>query len=508
MFRRLSVLRLFFVIFALSSLTCVLGFSGAGSSDGDTSRGKFFRGHGSGGDTKGFRSLGGVSDSQSFMRRSSGQSFGQPSSISSVRLDPFDPYVARSEGVDYVRIDRRQFGRPDQLSKSGRFGPESRYRQRQRGYRLPSLENRFNGKVNRSVDFQNDPGVSIRSLPPITDDLTWRIKLMARRERMIEEGIIPESEVYKRQEQATLQRINSDVNYINKSVSETVQREKKITELLAPSESDQIDSPLSPDELRQKITEMLDKEMFDKKHVDGLDDLKKDFDDADPANVPKPKRSKVSGDEGHEDGEKSNGAEGADVTGYIGGSVQGDKYVDIKSKRSLELLEKAKGFKKYAEEKYQAYIVNADKFLQNGEYHNAKDSYEIAGVWKSGDARAFAGKASAHLAVGEYMSSAQNFIRAMDSSGDYAGKKVDVATLIGNNELYKKRVSEIDDIYHSGRYYKVAFLLAYLSCQDGDFKLAKECIDSAELKLSGTVGWQSLSNVIEKRLTISNKSVD
>lgn len=447
--KRLSELPLFFTICVLSFLTCGVGF-GEVFSSGNSSGNSHFRGHGYGGSTSDSRSLGGTSNS--FMRRSSGFFSGQRKSG---HLDPLDPFVSRSEGVDYVRIDSPpiQTGRLDRLrSLSPNFGVR-------RKYRLPSLDSRLDSRRDGGLDYYNDPRVSVRTLPPLEDDLTMRVNRLARRERMLEESIVYDSEVYRKQEKSSSQEINSDVNYTGDSPRDTAVRGEYITDLPAVTEPDQILEPLSPDEV-SKDAELIDEKALDEMEADdslGVDDA------AGEDGVDKPKR------------------------------------VNLKSKRSIELLEKARNFENHANGKFNVYVKIADKFLRDGEYYNAKDAYEIAGVWKSDSARAYAGKAYAHLAAGEYMSSATYLMRAMESSDEYAKTKVDVAGMIGNKELYDKRVGEVKVMYEAGGFYKAAFLLGYLSYQEGDFELAKECIDSAGSKLSGTRGWKSLKAAISDK---------
>lgn len=150
-------------------------------------------------------------------------------------------------------------------------------------------------------------------------------------------------------------------------------------------------------------------------------------------------------------------------------------------------------------------MTTADKCLVEGEYREAMNTYEIATVWKSGDPRPYAGKAFAHLAVGEYFDSSKYLIRAIESSGDFAAVRTDVAAMIGNKKLYDNNLAKLKSIFAAGGDHNKAFLLAYLYTQEGDFAKAKEYVDFAAPKMSKTAAWKSLSKVIVERLAISNK---
>ncbi len=126
------------------------------------------------------------------------------------------------------------------------------------------------------------------------------------------------------------------------------------------------------------------------------------------------------------------------------------------------------------------------------------------------------GKAYAHFAVGEYMNSSACLMRAFESSDKHSEKKVDVAALIGNKKLYQKRLAKLEVLYKEGGfydageyydesgYYKAAFLLAYLSCENGDLNKAKEYIDSAGAQMRQSNAWKSLRDLIKERLAITD----
>ncbi len=484
MFRRLSVLPLFFIIFILILFSCDLVFGKVrGSSSGFgsatvpvTSTGVGLRRNGSrqydherfNYDQSRYQRV------QSVKGNVSGENFfgGHPSrrSVSdsrrSSRYSTSDSFMSRS---GYRGLSAGAGGVDNglsNLSNSGElFGSDD-------DKLMLSL---LNTKLDSLGDTRSSPVVSQQLQPRISEDLARRVDRLAGREKRIEGRLMFESKVYLRQENSFSRKVESDVNIYPEGESEYA-----LVELRMPDEYDKIDNPLSPDEVREEIAKLLDTDRQEQKKNTKAEDLESYA-------------------------EKTEDPESDQADGSQGDAFAEYAYVNVDSKQSKELLAEFADFTNYTNEKYQSYIKTADKLLKKGEYYNAKDAYEIAGAWKNGHWRALMGRAYAHFAAGEYVSSSTCIVRAIESSGEYSDTKVDIADLIGNKELYKKHLVEVEALYEASGYYKVAFLLAYLYYENGDLDKAKGCIDSAEAVLAQSNAWKSLRDAISnKLLVISN----
>lgn len=366
----------------------------------------------------------------------------------------------------------------------------------------------FDGKLG-DTQFRREKyrGIQSRQInvfqgPPSSDanERARNLERLAIRKRMENEELLHKSEVYLKQDKSFSQEVTSDVNLSGKSLNDKASKKNTITESLALPESLEVEKPLSPDEFRQMYLEMFDreelKEKLKEKETDEFEDLLKDVNDtnaADESKVLKRDDKKANSD----DEKNARKAKSVDFPDPMNGVTPAN--IDAKLKESREKIKKLKDFENHVNERYLEYLSAAGKYLAEGQYYNAMDFYKIAGAWKDNDPHVYAGQAFAHLAVGEYASSSTFLIRSLESSGEFAVKKIDVAASIGNKKLYDQRLGEVKDLYEAGRFYKTAFLLAYLYCQDGDLARAKECIDTAAPKMDKTQAWKSLNKAIENK---------
>jgi len=178
---------------------------------------------------------------------------------------------------------------------------------------------------------------------------------------------------------------------------------------------------------------------------------------------------------------------------------------NITYEQALQADEKYAEFEKVAQANHDKYVNIGDKLLKEGHYYDARDAYSMAAAWDSDSPAALAGRGYAHFAAGEYMSSATHLMWAIESGGTFLKMKINIADVIGNAELFDKRFSELDGVYQGTGFYKSAFLLAYISYQNGQHEKAAEYIKAADEAVSGNKAIVSLKKIIDNGLETDSR---
>jgi len=167
-------------------------------------------------------------------------------------------------------------------------------------------------------------------------------------------------------------------------------------------------------------------------------------------------------------------------------------------------------FDSFCEAKFTRHITLAERYLKQGSYYQASDSYALASVYKPDNPEIYAGKSHALLAAGEYMSSALFLSRAFEKLSEdenkpkaqKAGNRSAVARvasslmLIGRDKL-ESRVVDIEKWERESDSGELQFLLAYLYYQLGRVERAKEAITQAYEKMPEEPGVRVLKEAIE-----------
>jgi tetratricopeptide (TPR) repeat protein len=371
-------------------------------------------------------------------------------------------------------------------------------------YKLSSLDKKLRNKRFIRDNFRGaNPGNTNLFQGPVSSDtekFSRRLDRLAARKKKIDDEFLSKSRVYTNQDRTLSRGTKFDVNLVQETSREKVFKNDLLAESLVLPGSEQIGKPLTPDAIRQKLSEMLALEELQEKQTDKPVELFDNMKNKDDAG----KSEESKQDAGMKDSDKGKG--GKDIesdapSDPLAGVTPGN--IDYKLQVSSQVITKIKDFQALVDNKFTKYMTTADKCIVEGEYHKAMSTYDIASAWKSDDPRPYAGKAFAHLAVGEYFDSSRCLIRAIESSGDFAAGRTDIAATIGNKKLYDKRFTNLKSIFEVDGDYRKAFLLAYLYTQEGDFAKAKECVDHAAIKMAKTAAWKSLSKVIEERLAIT-----
>jgi hypothetical protein len=175
------------------------------------------------------------------------------------------------------------------------------------------------------------------------------------------------------------------------------------------------------------------------------------------------------------------------------------KYSEIDKETAEATVGVYKSFATESEDKFNYYMRSAEEFLKDGKYYRAADAYSLAGIYKSDDPLAFAGKSHALFASGEYMSSAYFLSRAINIFPQYVNFKVALAEMIPDKDMFESRIADIKRCIKLSNSPELDFLLAYIYYQLDKIELATEAIDLAAAKIPDSVSVSALKRAIEKK---------
>jgi hypothetical protein len=158
-----------------------------------------------------------------------------------------------------------------------------------------------------------------------------------------------------------------------------------------------------------------------------------------------------------------------------------------------------KSFATESKDKFNYYMRSAEEFLKEGKYYRAADAYTLAGIYKPDDPLAFAGRAHALFASGEYMSSAYFLSRAVNIFPQYVKLKIDLNAMIPDKDRLESRIADIKLWIERTNSPELSFLLAYIYYQLDKIDLAAEAIKFAAEKIPDSVSITALKQAIEKK---------
>lgn len=175
------------------------------------------------------------------------------------------------------------------------------------------------------------------------------------------------------------------------------------------------------------------------------------------------------------------------------------EYSQIDKKTTEAVVGVHKSFATESNDKFNYYMRSAEEFLKEGKYYRAADAYSLAGVYKPDDPLAFAGRAHALFASGEYMSSAYFLSRAVNIFPQYVKFKIDLNAMIPDKDRLESRIADIKLWIKRTDSPELSFLLAYIYYQLDKIDLAAEAIKFAAEKIPDSVSIASLKQAIEKK---------
>lgn len=144
-----------------------------------------------------------------------------------------------------------------------------------------------------------------------------------------------------------------------------------------------------------------------------------------------------------------------------------------------ELPETFKTFADNSADRFNQYMKTAEELMKIGEYYKAADAYSLASAYNNQNPLAYAGQTHCLFAAGEYMSSSYYLSRTLKIFGYYALLKIDIKKMIGNDDLFEKRLQELVSIQEKSGSPEIETLLAYIYKNIGDNDRALDYINLA-----------------------------
>ena len=158
-----------------------------------------------------------------------------------------------------------------------------------------------------------------------------------------------------------------------------------------------------------------------------------------------------------------------------------------------------KSFATQANDRFNYYMRTAEEFLKQGKYYRAVDAYTLASIYKPDDPLAYAGRAHALFASGEYMSSAYFLARAINIFPGYVKFKIDLNAMIPDKDRLESRIADVKQWIEKTQSAELNFLLAYIYYQLDQPEPALKAINAAAEKIPDSVSIKVLKQAIEKK---------
>ncbi len=157
-------------------------------------------------------------------------------------------------------------------------------------------------------------------------------------------------------------------------------------------------------------------------------------------------------------------------------------------------------FAALADAKFNQYLQAAAEYMKQGEYYRAADAWTLACTYKPDDPLAYAGKAYALFAAGEYMSSAYYLSRAIEIFPGYLQLQVKLEPDIMEKDVLEKRIADLAKWASSTGAGELFFLLAYAYYRSDKLELAEEAIEITLDRMPDSAAVITLKNVIFKAI--------
>jgi len=170
---------------------------------------------------------------------------------------------------------------------------------------------------------------------------------------------------------------------------------------------------------------------------------------------------------------------------------------EMLNREGRKVLGEHETFASLADEKFANFMEVAEEFVKDGQFYKAADTYALAVIWKPEDARGSMGQSFSLLAAGEYMSSAYYLSRAFKLDARAATKKYNLAKFIDNQDVFESRILELSTWQERSKSGELAFLLAYISYQDGKAVRAVKQIRKAKEAMPNSQAISVLKHIID-----------
>ena len=165
-------------------------------------------------------------------------------------------------------------------------------------------------------------------------------------------------------------------------------------------------------------------------------------------------------------------------------------------------LDPQKKLQVFAKEKFEKYMKSAAELIKQKQFYRAADVCTLASIWNDKNPRAYAEKAHALFAAGEYMSSSYFIQKAFMVSPEYAKKTINIVETLGDKDLFDKRMTELAIWHKKSNSGELAFLIAYMLYQSENAYAAERYIDMAKTKMPDSPAVKTLAEAIKEAAKI------
>jgi tetratricopeptide (TPR) repeat protein len=154
-------------------------------------------------------------------------------------------------------------------------------------------------------------------------------------------------------------------------------------------------------------------------------------------------------------------------------------------------------FESFSKEKYERYMIAAQGYMKQGRFYRAADAYALASLYRPDDPFAYAGRAHALFAAGEYVSSAIFLSRCLEISPDYLLQKVNLVGITGGPAIFEQRLTDLERCAKKADAPEMNLLLAYVYYRVGELDQARDAIDGAYKVLGNVPAVLAIKRAVE-----------
>ncbi len=161
-------------------------------------------------------------------------------------------------------------------------------------------------------------------------------------------------------------------------------------------------------------------------------------------------------------------------------------------------------FASFSTDKFNQHLRAGERYLKQGRYYRAADSYTLASIYKPDDPLPYAGRSHALFAAGEYLSSALFLSRALEIFPEYARFKIDLVAMVGDRDKLESRIADVEEWLQRSGAPELQFLLGYVYYQMGRLQRAKQAIDAAYEKMPDSPAVIALKRAIDSAVKLDS----
>jgi len=178
---------------------------------------------------------------------------------------------------------------------------------------------------------------------------------------------------------------------------------------------------------------------------------------------------------------------------------------DLAAVKAKTILGKHETFASFSKDKFNRYLRAGENYLKQGKYHRAADAFTMASIYKPSDPLAYAGKAHALFAAGEYMSSALFLFRTLEIFPEYARFKVDLEGMVGDRDKLESRIVDVEQWLKKSGAGELQFLLGYVYYQLDRLERGRRAIDAAYQKMPDSPAVAAVKKAIDDAIKAAER---